>query len=157
MAKGNRKRVLQYKNEVGLYFVLAEKVFDQIAEDSNISRRRVNDFAILFYIQKYVLSTNHVVITRLARTANQMGFDYSVNMLNQAFRYFLEIGIVEYWGNRYHFYKKSFDFIKRFDYWLHFYMSNFHSVVEEGRPALLQRRRMYNKKKAKEKNKNQNT
>lgn len=139
MAKGNKRRVLQYRNEYGLYFVFARRIFKHIAELKDLDEKRVEEFAIFYYIQKYVIGGNDIVITEIAKVATQLGFDYSVMQVSFAFRYFKEHDLVEYWGSRYHLGKCSFSMLKSYAYWLGYYLNNFHSVVENGNTILFNR------------------
>lgn len=136
MAKGNRKRVLQYKNEYGLYFVFADVIFEQVSISKDMPINRVKDFSILFYIQKYIIRSNHIVLPDLLLAAEKLGLEYNLFTLRSIFRYFRDRELVDFYGSRYHLNDNAFNFIKSYGYWLNFYMNNFHNLRTGELPML---------------------
>ena len=145
--KGNRKMIFRYKNDYGLYFLFAQRVIEQIAEDSELSVKFVRQFGEIYYIQRYIVGSSTVNISELVRLSDQLGFGYSTSVVTRMFQQLHELGLVEHRGARYHLTRASADFLKRFGYWLHFHISNLHSITN-GVTVMTQRRRNAKKKAA---------
>ena len=154
MKRGNKSRPIRYKDFYGLYFCFADRVFKKIAEKNDLSVNTVRDFSILYYLQKYVVKSNVVVITQLAHVAQMFGYEnLNKRRLVYIFDDLREKGKIEFYGQRYHLNNTSTQFISSYSYWMHFYTANFHELVEERKEMLRERKppkRRYKKRKKKE-------
>jgi len=153
MKKGNKSRPIRYRNFYGLNFLFADRVFNKIAEKNDVSVQKVKDFSILYYIQKYVIKSNVIVITQLSHVCVMFGYDnLGVTSVRNTLRELKDKGKIEYYGERYHLNNTTTQFISSYSYWMHFYTANFHELVEERREMLKEHhppKRRYKKRKKK--------
>jgi len=137
MKRGNKARPIRYQDFYGLHFMFAERVWNKISEKHNLPLQMVKDFTILYYLQKYVLKSNVIVITELASIAQVFGYDRLNKVrVGNILRRLNNEGKIEFYGMRYHLNNTSTQFISAYSYWFHFYISNFHELVEERREML---------------------
>jgi hypothetical protein len=139
--KGNKRRVIQYKNEYGLMFLFCDRAFKQISEDFDLHITTVKRFAEIFYIQKYIIGTNVVNMQELVRVSDKLEMGYTYNTVRNMILKMHEMGLADNLANHYHLNVKTQHFIKRFDYWFHFHTVNFHGVATNGKTLLTQSRR----------------
>ena len=126
--KGNKKRILQFKNEYGLYFVFTDRVFEDMAKDRDIPLRKLKDFAIFFYIHRYIIGGHMVVVKQVVDIASKLGINFTYPYMKRLLKYFYEEGYLDYYGMRYRTTEETANLIKGFDYFLHHYLVNFYAL-----------------------------
>ena len=136
MAKGNKKRTRQFKGEYGLYFVFVDKVFNKISQDKNIPLQQIKDFAVIYYIQKYMIGGSTIQATKIYDMCVSLQIDMTLDIIRRRINVYHDMGLTDFYGYRHHFNKNAIDFLKSYAYWFHFNMVNFYNVIEEGKSAL---------------------